>query len=165
MENVVQDKSLNKVLREEKIKKIIINVLLYAFLVIGAISVLFPFYWMIATSFKTFSDYTSELVPSFFPTHFTFDNYIEALTAVSLVQYMGNTLIFSGLTTAIMLVVILFASFAFARLEFKGKNIVFGVYLATMMIPMELFTITNYATIVNLDLRNTIIGLIFPSVM
>ena len=165
MENVVKDESLDNVLKQEKIKKIAINVLLYAFLVMGAFSVLFPFYWMISTSFKTFTDYTSELVPTFVPTHFTFQNYIDALTAVSLIEYMGNTLLFAVLTTAIMVLVIIFASFAFARLEFKGKNIVFTIYLATMMIPMELFTITNYATIVNLDLRNTFVGLILPSVM
>jgi multiple sugar transport system permease protein len=165
MENTVQNNSLDKALRVEKSKKILLNILLYTFLTCGAITVLFPFYWMISTSFKTFADYTSELVPAFFPTHFTFSNYIEALTAVPLMRYMFNTILFAVITTAIMLITVIFAAFAFARLEFKGKDIVFTIYLATMMIPMELFTITNYATIVNLNLRNTFIGLIFPSVM
>ncbi|MBE6136847.1 MAG: carbohydrate ABC transporter permease [Erysipelotrichaceae bacterium] len=120
---------------------------------------------MIQSSFKTLEDYTSELIPSFFPIPMTFDNYIQAWTAVSLGRYMLNTFIFAIITTLILLVVCILAAFAFARLEFKGKNIVFTIFLATMMIPMELFTITNYATIVNLNLRNTFIGLIFPSVM
>lgn len=160
-----QDKSLKVTINKDKVKSNLLNILLYTFLTVGALSVLFPFYWMLATSMKTFADYTSELVPAFFPTHLTFENYIEALTAVPLVKYMLNTILFATATTAIMLITVIFAAFAFARLEFYGKNIVFTIYLATMMIPMELFTITNYATIVNLNLRNTFIGLIFPSVM
>lgn len=158
-------KSFNTVAKQEKQKNRIYLALIYVFLVIGALSVLFPFYWMIQSSFKTLEDYTSELTPSFFPTAFTFENYIQAWTAVSLGKYMANTFIFSILTTAILLIICILAAFAFARLEFKGKNIVFTIFLATMMIPMELFTITNYATIVNLNLRNTFVGLIFPSVM
>jgi len=158
-------KSFNTVAKQEKQKNRIYLALIYLFLVIGALSVLFPFYWMIQSSFKTLEDYTSELTPSFFPTAFTFENYIQAWTAVSLGKYMANTFIFSILTTAILLIICILAAFAFARLEFKGKNIVFTIFLATMMIPMELFTITNYATIVNLNLRNTFVGLIFPSVM
>lgn len=157
--------SFNAVAKQEKQKNRIYLGFIYAFLVIAALSVLFPFYWMIQSSFKTLEDYTSELIPSFFPIPMTFDNYIQAWTAVSLGRYMLNTFIFAIITTLILLVVCILAAFAFARLEFKGKNIVFTIFLATMMIPMELFTITNYATIVNLNLRNTFIGLIFPSVM
>ena len=157
--------SFNAVAKQEKQKNRIYLGFIYAFLVIAALSVLFPFYWMIQSSFKTLEDYTSELIPSFFPIPMTFDNYIQAWTAVSLGRYMLNTFIFAIITTLILLVVCILAAFAFARLEFKGKNIVFTIFLATMMIPMELFTITNYATIVNLNLRNTFVGLIFPSVM
>lgn len=157
--------SLKKIESDEKKKNRVFLILIYIFLTIGALSVLFPFYWMISSSFKTFADYTSELNPTFFPTHFTFENYVTAWTTVSLARYMLNTFIFAFFTTAIMLIVCILASFAFARLEFYGKNIVFTIFLATMMIPMELFTITNYATIVALDLRNTFVGLIFPSVI
>lgn len=157
--------SLKKLESDEKKKNRVFLILIYIFLTIGALSVLFPFYWMISSSFKTFADYTSELNPTFFPTHFTFENYVTAWTTVSLARYMLNTFIFAFFTTAIMLIVCILASFAFARLEFYGKNIVFTIFLATMMIPMELFTITNYATIVALDLRNTFVGLIFPSVI
>lgn len=140
-------------------------ILIYLFLTIAAITVLFPFYWMILSSVKTFADYTSQTVPTFVPTHATMENYQIAWTSVQLGNYMINTLIFSTITTAIMVVVCIFAAFAFARLNFKGKEIVFTVFLATMMIPMELFTITNYATVVHMNLRNTFVGLILPSVI
>lgn len=150
---------------KEKQKNIVLLILIYLFLIIAALSVLFPFYWMIVTSFKTLADYTQESVPAFIPTTVTFENYITAWVSVSLGRYMINTVIFSLTTTAILVIVCILAAFAFARLQFYGKNIVFTVFLATMMIPMELFTITNYATIVNLNLRNTFVGLIFPSVI
>lgn len=150
---------------KEKQKNIVLLILIYLFLIIAALSVLFPFYWMIVTSFKTLADYTQESVPAFIPTTVTFENYITAWVSVSLGRYMINTVIFSLTTTAILVIVCILAAFAFARLQFYGKNFVFTVFLATMMIPMELFTITNYATIVNLNLRNTFVGLIFPSVI
>lgn len=150
---------------KEKQKNIVLLILIYLFLIIAALSVLFPFYWMIVTSFKTLADYTQESVPAFIPTTVTFENYVTAWVSVSLGRYMINTVIFSLTTTAILVIVCILAAFAFARLQFYGKNIVFTVFLATMMIPMELFTITNYATIVNLNLRNTFVGLIFPSVI
>lgn len=150
---------------KEKQKNIVLLILIYLFLIIAALSVLFPFYWMIVTSFKTLADYTQESVPAFIPTTVTFENYVTAWVSVSLGRYMINTVIFSLTTTAILVIVCILAAFAFARLQFYGKNFVFTVFLATMMIPMELFTITNYATIVNLNLRNTFVGLIFPSVI
>lgn len=150
---------------KEKQKNIVLLFLIYLFLIIAALSVLFPFYWMIVTSFKTLADYTQESVPAFIPTTLTFENYVTAWVSVSLGRYMINTVIFSLTTTAILVIVCILAAFAFARLQFYGKNIVFTVFLATMMIPMELFTITNYATIVNLNLRNTFVGLILPSVI
>lgn len=150
---------------KEKQKNIVLLILIYLFLIIAALSVLFPFYWMIVTSFKTLADYTQESVPAFIPTTLTFENYVTAWVSVSLGRYMINTVIFSLTTTAILVIVCILAAFAFARLQFYGKNFVFTVFLATMMIPMELFTITNYATIVNLNLRNTFVGLIFPSVI
>lgn len=157
--------SLKKIESDDKKKNRIFLILIYIFLIVAALSVLFPFYWMLSTSFKAFADYTSEVNPTFFPTHFTVENYVTAWTAVSLARYMFNTFVFAILTTGIMLLVCILAAFAFARLEFYGKNVVFTIFLATMMIPMELFTITNYATIVSLDLRNTLVGLIFPSVI
>ena len=136
----------------------------YLFLGFWAIMVLFPFYWMILTSLKSTSAYNSEFVPKFFTLAPTLENYSEAFTAVPLARYFLNTLIFTLATTALMLVVIVLAAYAFARLEFKGKNLVFTLFLALMMIPGELVIITNYVTITNWGLRNTFTGLILPSI-
>ena len=136
----------------------------YFFLIIWAVIVLFPFYWMILTSVKSYGAYNSEYIPKFFTLSPTLQNYTEAFTAVPLGRYFLNTTIFTLVTTAIMLVVITLAAFAFARLEFKGKNIVFLLFLSLMMIPNELVIITNFVTVTNLDMRNSFPGLILPSV-
>ncbi|MBQ6722338.1 MAG: carbohydrate ABC transporter permease [Clostridia bacterium] len=140
------------------------RVLIYVFLVIWAVIVLFPFYWMVLTSVKSFASYNSEYIPRFFTTEPTLQNYADAFTTVPLGRYFLNTLIFTVATTGLMMLVIVPASFAFARLEFKGRNLVFALFLSLMMIPTELVIITNYVTIVNWNLRNTYLGLILPSV-
>lgn len=153
-----------KLEKSAKAKGIVRNVVIYTLLILWAVMVLFPFYWMILTSVKSYSSYNSEYVPSFFTLSPTMQNYIDAFTTVSLGRYLWNTLIFTVITTAIMLVVITLAAFAFARLEFRGKNIAFALFLSLMMIPNELVIITNFVTITNLDLRNSFLGLILPSV-
>jgi multiple sugar transport system permease protein len=145
-------------------RKTIKNAIVYIFLAIWAIMVLFPFYWMILTSFKSYSAYTSEYIPKFFTLSPTFQNYIDAFTAVPLAKYFLNTLIFTLATTGIMVVVTVLAAFAFARLDFKGKDLVFTLFLSLMMIPAELVVITNFVTITNWNMRNTFMGLILPSV-
>ena len=144
--------------------KTIGRVLLYALLTLWALIVLFPFYWMILTSIKSFSAYNSEYIPKFFTLQPTIQNYFDAFTTVPLGRYFLNTLIFTVSTTALMMVVIIPAAFAFARLEFRGRKLLFALFLSLMMIPTELVIITNYVTIVNLNLRNTFPGLILPSV-
>ncbi len=136
----------------------------YALLGIWALIVLFPFYWMILTSVKSYGSYNAEYIPKFFTLSPTFENYLEAFNAVPLDRYFLNTVFFTMATTALMLLVIIPAAFAFSRLEFKGKNLVFTLFLALMMIPNELVVITNFMTVTNLDLRNTFTGLILPSV-
>ena len=153
-----------KLEKSAKAKGIARNVVIYTLLILWAVMVLFPFYWMILTSVKSYSSYNSEYVPSFFTLSPTMQNYIDAFTTVSLGRYLWNTLIFTVITTAIMLIVITLAAFAFARLEFRGKNIAFALFLSLMMIPNELVIITNFVTITNLDLRNSFLGLILPSV-
>lgn len=138
--------------------------LTYAFLVLWALIVLFPFYWMILTSIKSYGAYNSEYIPKFFTLNPTLQNYREAFTAVALGKYLWNTLIFTVVTTGIMLAVITLAAFAFARLDFKGKNIAFVFFLSLMMIPNELVIITNFVTITNWNMRNTFPGLILPSI-
>lgn len=136
----------------------------YTGLVLWGIMVLFPFYWMVLTSVKGYGAYNSEYIPQFFTLSPTFENYIHAFTAVPLARYFVNTLIFTIVTTAIMLVVTVLAAFAFARLNFRGKDLVFTLFLSLMMIPNELVVITNFVTVTNMDLRNTFAGLILPSV-
>ncbi len=146
--------------RKEYLRKGIV----YALLSLWALMVLFPFYWMILSSFKSYAAYNSEYIPRFFTLSPTIQNYVDAFTQVSLGRYFLNTLIFTVATTAIMLIVIIPAAYAFSRLQFKGRDLVFTLFLALMMIPNELVVITNFTTITNLDLRNTFPGLILPSV-
>ncbi len=138
--------------------------LIYFFLVIWALIVLFPFYWMLLTSVKSFAAYNSEYIPRFWTPNPTMENYASAFTTVPLGRYFLNTVIFTAATTGLMMLVIVPAAFAFARLEFRGKNAVFSFFLSLMMIPTELVIITNYVTIVNWNMRNTYWGLILPSV-
>ena len=137
-----------KQLLSKKIKKGIT----YTLLGIWALVVLFPFYWMLLSSFKSYGEYNGETVPNFIAKNPTFENYITAFTEVSLLDYFVNTLIFTLATTARMMIIIIPAAFAFARLNFKGKNILFVVFLSLMMIPNELVVITNFVTITSLDL-------------
>lgn len=147
-----------------RVKNTILKVLTYVLLVFWAIVVIFPFYWMILTSLKSVSSYNSETIPQFFTLHPTFENYKEAFTAVNLGRYFLNTVVFAVITTGAMLIITVLAAFAFARLEFKGKNLVFTIFLSLMMIPNELIVITNFTTITNLNMRNTFAGLILPSI-
>lgn len=142
----------------------LLKTIIYIFLGIWAIIVLFPFYWMILTSLKSYGTYNGEYIPKFFVSNPTLENYIQAFTAVPLARYFLNTLIFTVVTTALMLIVVVLAAYAFARLDFKGKNFTFTAFLSLMMIPNELVIITNFVTITNLGLRNTFTGLILPSV-
>ena len=136
----------------------------YVLLALWAVIVLFPFYWMVLTSVKSYSAYSSEHIPAFFTLSPTLQNYRDAFTAVPLGRYFLNTVIFTVATTVIMLVVITLAAFAFARLNFRGKQLAFTCFLALMMIPNELVIITNFVTITDAGLRNTFWGLILPSV-
>ncbi|MBR6186312.1 MAG: carbohydrate ABC transporter permease [Clostridia bacterium] len=136
----------------------------YLFLAVWAVIVLFPFYWMLLTSLKSYSAYNAEYIPRFFTASPTLQNYFDAFSAVSLGRYFLNTILFTAVTTAMMMLVIIPAAFAFARLDFPGKQIAFTLFLSLMMIPNELVVITNFVTITNLHLRNTFTGLILPSV-
>lgn len=146
--------------RTERARKLVT----YVLLAVWALFVLFPFYWMLLSSVKSYGAYNSEYIPRFFTLSPTLENYREAFTAVPLARYFGNTLLFTVATTAIMLAVIVLAAFAFSRLRFRGKNLLFTLFLAMMMIPSELVVITNFVTITDLELRNTFWGLILPSV-
>ena len=147
-----------------KNKHLLKKICIHVFLAFWALVVLFPFYWMVLTSFKSYGSYNSEYIPKLFVSSPTLENYISAFSEVNLAGYFGNTVLFTVITTGVMLFVTILAAYAFARLKFKGKNIVFTLFLSLMMIPNELVVITNFVTITNWNLRNTFMGLILPSI-
>lgn len=154
-------------LRKYKIKKTLTNVGIYAFLVIFALFVILPFYWMIATSLRDSLELESTKI-SFFPKYWKFSNYVDAVKVAGAGIFLGffkNTLIVGFLTTAGTMITTVLAAFAFARLNFKGKEVIFSILLATMMIPGEIFVITNYATISSLEWKNTYPALVLPFIV
>jgi multiple sugar transport system permease protein len=153
-----------KVEKTAKIKDRTVKGITYTLLGIWGVAVLFPFYWMLLTSFKSYGAYNSEFIPKLYTLSPTLQNYLDAFTAVPLADYFVNTLIFTLSTTAVMLIVTVLAAFAFARLDFPGKDLAFTLFLSLMMIPNELVVITNFVTITDMDMRNTFMGLILPSV-
>lgn len=155
------EKDLQKVTTKQRIVKILVKVLIYGFLIFMAIIVLFPFYWMLISSLKSTEEYRWS-VPSLFPHRVMFGNYVEAFNAANLGTLFINTVYVGIVSTILSLIITVLSAFAFARLEFKGKNILFAGLLATMMIPGELFTITNYITITRLEWMKTYVVLIVP---
>ena len=154
----------DRIERASRARKTTVRTITYILLTFWAVMVLFPYYWMLLTSIKSYSAYNAEYVPTFFTLTPTLQNYVSAFSEVPLARYFLNSIVFTVITTALMMAVIVPAAFAFARLEFKGKNLVFSLFLALMMIPNELVIITNFQTITNWSLRNSFAGLILPSV-
>ena len=161
---MAKNQDIIKLERTARTKSAVFKTFMYIFLAFWGVVVLFPFYWMVLSSIKSYASYMGERLPRFIATDPTFENYINAFTQVPLAKYFLNTLIFTLITTALMMLVIVFAAYAFARLDFKGKSLLFIGFLALMMIPNELVIITNFVTITNMNLRNTFLGLILPSV-
>ena len=160
-DNVMHEKDIQKTSLRQKIVFTFVQVFLYVFLLLMALIVLFPFYWMIISSLKSLMEYR-ESVPTFFPRKVMFSNYAQAFTSANLGRLFMNTLYVGVVSTILSLVITILSAFAFARLEFKGKNALFAALLATMMIPGELFTITNYSTVTRLGWINTYTVLIVP---
>ena len=158
---VLTEKDLQQVTAKQRVVKIISQFFLYAFLIIMAIIVIFPFYWMIISSLKSLTEYRLN-VPTFWPKKIMFSNYAEAFTAANLGSLFVNTMIVGVSSTLLSLIITVLSAFAFARLEFKGRDTMFTLLLATMMIPGELFTITNYTTVTQLNWMNTYTVLIVP---
>ena len=157
----LHEKNLQTVSTKQRAMKIVVQVLLYTFLSIMALIVVFPFYWMIISSLKTTVEYRLP-VPTLFPQQIMWSNYVEAFSAANLGRLFINTVIVGIVSTLLSLVITILSAFAFARLEFKGKNALFAALLATMMIPGELFTITNYITVNNFGWIDTYTVLIVP---
>ena len=159
--NVMQEKNIQQVSVRQKIVKTVVLIAVYGFLLAMALIVLFPFYWMIASSLKSLTEYRMS-VPTFIPRSWMFSNYVTAFTSASLGKLFANTLYVGVVSTILSLIITVLSAFAFARLEFKGKDAMFAALLATMMIPGELFTITNYSTVTQLNWMNTFTALIVP---
>ena len=158
---VMQEKDLQRTTASQRIVQILVKVIVYSFLIAMAVIVLFPFYWMIISSLKTLDEYRLSQ-PTFFPQTIMFSNYAEAFTTASLGRLFINTMIVGVASTLLSLIITVLSAFAFARLEFKGKELLFSGLLATMMIPGELFTITNFVTVTEFGWRNTYTVLIVP---
>ena len=158
---VMHEKNLQTVSVQSKIFRIGVKAFTYAFLMVMALIVLFPFYWMIISSLKSLEEYRFN-IPTFWPKVMVLGNYAEAFTQANLGKLFVNTAYVGIVSTILSLVITVLSAFAFARLEFKGKDVMFGALLATMMIPGELFTITNYATINTFGWMNTFTVLIVP---
>ncbi|MBQ4111876.1 MAG: carbohydrate ABC transporter permease [Clostridia bacterium] len=157
----LQEKNLQTVSAKQRVMKIIVQVLLYTFLCVMALIVVFPFYWMIISSLKSTVEYRLP-VPTLFPREIMWGNYVEAFSAANLGRLFLNTVFVGVVSTLLSLVITVLSAFAFARLEFKGKNALFAALLATMMIPGELFTITNYITVNNFGWIDSYTVLIVP---
>lgn len=158
---IMHEKDIQKTSLRQKMVFVLVQVFLYLFLLVMAVVVLFPFYWMIISSLKTLDEYRMS-VPTFFPRRVMFSNYLEAFSSAKLGRLFLNTLYVGVVSTILSLVITILSAFAFARLEFAGKNALFAALLATMMIPGELFTITNYSTVTKLGWINTYTVLIVP---
>ena len=158
---VMHEKNMQRTSVQQKIGKALVLTGTYIFLIAVAICVLFPFYWMINSSLKTLTEYRMS-VPTFWPKQVMLSNYVEAFNTASLGRLFLNTAFVGIVSTILSLIITVLSAFAFARLEFKGKNLMFAALLATMMIPGELFTITNYSTVTNLGWQNTYRVLIIP---
>ena len=153
---------IERLSKSQKIQKVLVNIVVYAILVIVAIVIIFPFYWMINSSLKDLAEYKRSL-PTFWPEVVHFENYVRAFEQAELGKLFLNTVFVGVVSTLLSLVITILSAFAFARLEFKGRDMMFGFLLMTMMIPGELFTITNYETVyVHFKWGNTFTALIVP---
>ena len=159
--NVMQARDMEKVSAASRVTRVLVKTGVYAFLLIMALIVLFPFYWMIISSLKTLAEYRQP-TPTFWPQIIVLGNYAEAFTTANLGRLFLNTAYVGIVSTILSLVITVMSAFAFARLDFKGKEAMFGILLATMMIPGELFTITNYMTVNQLGWMDRFEALIIP---
>ena len=161
LNKTMKERDMQQVTAKQKVVKVVSQTLLYAFLIIMAIIIIFPFYWMLISSVKSLAEYKRP-IPTLFPETVLFSNYVEAFQQANLGRLFLNTLYVGLVSTLLSLVITVLSAFAFARLEFKGKNALFAALLATMMIPGELFTITNYVTVYSFGWMNTFTVLIVP---
>ena len=160
LNKTMKERDMQQITAKQRVVKVLVQILLYTFLTVMAVIVIFPFYWMIISSLKTYEEFRS--ATTFFPMQLDFKNYAEVFKDGQLLEFFLRTAIVGVVSTLLSLVITVLSAFAFARLEFKGKDALFGALLATMMIPGELFTITNYKTVMDLKWQNNELALIIP---
>lgn len=158
---VMHERDMRQQSSRQAVMHVLVQIALYAFMIVMAIIVLFPFYWMINSSLKSLEEYRLT-IPTFWPKQVLWSNYASAFTTANLGRLFLNTAYVGIFSTILSLVITVLSAFAFARLEFKGKNTLFAALMATMMIPGELFTITNYLTVTQLGWLNNFVALIVP---
>lgn len=163
----VKDFNVERERKKQKVANIFKNIFVYLFLTLCAVFAFLPFYWMVISSLKTEMEYRQS-VPSFFPHTFMWKNYEAVLSQTSsgasgsFSQILVNTLVVGFFSTVIGVIVTIVTAYALARMKFKGKNLLFTLMLATMMIPGEMYTITNYLTVSALGWKDTFTVLILP---
>ncbi len=159
----MKEKDIKSVSKKQLVMKVLVHIVIYAFLTFMALIVLFPFYWMLISSVKTLNEYNAT-VPTLWPEQFYWANYSTVFTGeLQLGRLFLNTVFVGIVSTILSLVVTVLSAYAFARLDFRGKNALFAALLATMMIPGELFTVTNFITVVSwFNWENTFTALIVP---
>lgn len=145
----------------KKVKNTVLNILKYAILIAGALFTLLPFIWMIASSLKTPAEIV-KIPPQLFPEVPQFSNYVEAWNAAPFGRYLLNTIIITAFSTVGVLITTVLSAFAFSRLKFPGKDLVFSLFLATLMIPGEMLIVTNFITITKLGWIDTYQAMIVP---
>ena len=160
LNKTMKERDMQQITAKQRVVKVLVQILLYTFLTVMAVIVIFPFYWMIISSLKTYDEFRN--ATTFFPMQLDFKNYAEVFKDGQLLEFFLRTAIVGVVSTLLSLVITVLSAFAFARLEFKGKDALFGALLATMMIPGELFTITNYKTVMDLKWQNNELALIIP---
>ena len=148
LQRFLLEKRLDEENKRQRVMRVLVQIFLYVFLVVMALIIVFPFYFMLISSVKELAEYRLS-VQTLWPNKIVLFNYVEAFKTASLSTLFINTLYVGVVSTVLSLVITVITAFAFARLEFKGKNAMFAALLATMMIPGELFTITNYQTVSN----------------
>ncbi len=145
-----------------QMKHVLSQILLYTLLVIGAIIMVFPFYWMISSSLKTRIE-VSQFPPQFIPNNpFNFDNYRVAFKQAPFATYFLNSVVVCFCSVAVVTFTTILAAFAFSRLKFPGREVVFSALLSMMMLPFEMLVITNYSTIIHLNLNDSLSALVLP---
>lgn len=139
----------------------ILKIVAYAILILGAITMILPFFWMVSTSLKTPAEAVAQ-PPVWLPESLQFENYVRAMEVAPFGRYFLNSVVITSLSTAGELLFTILAAFAFSRMNFYFKNVLFTILIATMMVPFELLMIPNYLTLSRMGLINTYAAMIIP---